>query len=273
MSAEPAPQPAAPDVDAYCRRIGYTGDLAPTAATLRALHRAHVGAIPFENIDVLLGRPILLDHASLERKLVVSRRGGYCFEQNLFFKDVLEFLGFNVTGLAARVRAGTTGTRPRTHMAMLVEAERQVFFADVGFGGTGLLEPFPFVAGRTFEFPLVSFRLAEHQGLWVVQSAQQKGPWNDLYAFTLEPQERIDYEVGNWFTSTYTTSVFRHSLTAQRTRAEERIILRNRDLTILTPAGEEKRQVRSAAEARVLLADKIGLHLPTDCILPESIFA
>src|SRR5512143_1829284 len=90
MSAEFAPQPgpALPDVAAYCRRIGYSGILAPTIATLRALHQAHVGAIPFENVDVLLGRPILLDTASLQRKLIESGRGGYCFEQNLLFKDV-----------------------------------------------------------------------------------------------------------------------------------------------------------------------------------------
>jgi N-hydroxyarylamine O-acetyltransferase len=272
MSADPVPQPAPPDVAAYCRRIGYTGDLAPTVATLRALHRAHVGAIPFENVDVLLGRPILLDHVSLERKLIAARRGGYCFEQNLFFKDVLEFLGFEVTGLAARVLMGATDIRPRTHMAMLVEAERQVFLADVGFGGTGLLEPLPFVAGRTFEFPLVSFRLAEHQGLWVLQSAQQTGSWTDLYAFTFEPQERVDYEVANWFTSTYAASVFRHSLTAQRTRPEERIVLRNQDLTILTAAGEESHRVGSAAEARAVLEQRIGLNLSADCVLPDSIF-
>ncbi len=271
MSAVPA-HPLAPDVAAYCRRIGYDGELAPTVATLRALHCAHVGAIPFENIDALLGRPILLDTASLEHKLVTSRRGGYCFEQNLFFKDVLESLGFTVTGLAARVVMGTTGIRPRTHMTMLVEAERQLFLADVGFGGTGLLEPLPFIAGREFELPLVSFRLDEHQGLWTLQSTQ-RGPWSDLYAFTLEPQQRVDYEVANWYTSTYPNSAFRHSLTAQRIRPEERIILRNRDLTILGPGGEEKRPVNSAAEARAIMAERIGLHLPGDFILPESIFA
>ena len=88
-----------------------------------------------------------------------------------------------VTGLAARVVMDATGIRPRTHMTMLVEAERQLFLADVGFGATGLLEPSPFIAGREVELPLVSFRLAEHQGLWTLQSTQQ-GQWSDLYAFT-----------------------------------------------------------------------------------------
>jgi N-hydroxyarylamine O-acetyltransferase len=274
MAADPIPQfsRAVPDVAAYCSRIGYSGDLSPTDATLRALHRAHVGAIPFENIDVLLGRPILLDSASLQAKLVNSRRGGYCFEQNLLFKDVLEALGFTATGLAARVRSGSSGVRPRTHMAMLVDAEGKNFLADVGFGGTGLLEPLPFVAGREFEFPLVSFRLTESSGLWVLQASQLGGPWSDLYAFTLEPQERIDYEVANWFTSTYESSVFRHSLTAQRVRPDERVILRNRDLTVITANGEELQQVNSAAEARGMMSQRFGLDLPADIVLPESIF-
>ncbi len=276
MAADPAPQPASasPGVAAYCRRIGYTGELQPNFLTLSALHRAHVGAIPFENVDALLGRPILLDPGSLQAKLVTARRGGYCFEQNLLFKDVLESLGFRVTGLAARVRgAGTYPLRARTHMALLVEAEKKVFFADVGFGGTGLLEPLPFKADREFHLPIVSFRIKESDGLWVLQASQLEAAWVDLYAFSLEPQERIDYEVANWYTSTSTTSVFRHSLTGQRVRPHERVILRNRDLTVITPSGEERTQVSSAAEARIILREKVGLDLPAEVILPDSIFS
>jgi N-hydroxyarylamine O-acetyltransferase len=216
MSADPISQPASaiPDIAAYCRRIGYTGELQPNSSTLSALHRAHVGAIPFENIDALLGRPILLDSASLQAKLVIARRGGYCFEQNLLFKDVLERLGFKVTGLSARVRgAGEFPLRARTHMALLVEAEGKTFFADVGFGGTGLIDPLPFVADREFELPIVNFRFKENGGLWVLQASQLRAEWVDLFAFTLEPQERIDYEVASWCTSTFPSSVFRHSLT------------------------------------------------------------
>src|SRR5436309_12586258 len=120
--ADPATQPAPAHVDlaGYCRRLGFAGELKPDFHTLRALHIAHVGSIPFENVDVLLDRPILLDTTSLQQKLVVDRRGGYCFEQNCFFKDVLEAIGFSVTCLGARVLYGTTGIRPRTHMALLV---------------------------------------------------------------------------------------------------------------------------------------------------------
>src|SRR5438552_14153171 len=92
------------DLDAYLRRIEYGGELRPSAGALQALHAAHATHIPFENLDILLGRPILIDVGSVQNKLVTLRRGGYCFEQNLLFATAVEALGFAVTKLAARVR-------------------------------------------------------------------------------------------------------------------------------------------------------------------------
>ena len=89
------------DLDSYFKRIGYSGSRSPTLETLRALQARHPLAIAFENLDTLSGRPVRLDVGSLERKLVQSRRGGYCFEQNLLFKHVLGALGFTATALAA----------------------------------------------------------------------------------------------------------------------------------------------------------------------------
>ena len=91
-------------VAAYFARIGYQGSLAPTLETLRALHFAHVSTIPFENLDIVLGKTISLDLGHLQAKLVTAKRGGYCFEQNALFAAALESLGFEVVRLAARVR-------------------------------------------------------------------------------------------------------------------------------------------------------------------------
>jgi len=274
MAADPASQlaPDAVDLPAYCRRIGYRGELKPNLATLRALHEAHVGSIPFENVDVLLERPILLDTASLQQKLVTNRRGGYCFEQNCFLKDVLEAIGFPVVGLGARVRFGTTGIRPRTHMTLLVEADGRQYLADTGFGANGLLEPIPFEAGRITELPIISFRLAEERSLWVLQ-ATVDGRWSDLYAFTLEPQERIDYVVASHFTATFPDGIFRKMLTAQLVWREERKILRSGEFRVTRPGGEQTRPIRSEAEARAVLAEHFGIDLPAGCALPEGIFA
>src|ERR1700724_825750 len=115
--------PLALDLDSYLARTTYAGSLRPSAEVLRELHLAHSTTIPFENLDILLGRPIRLDLASLQAKLVADRRGGYCFAHNMLFAAVLETLGFRVTRLAARVYMGQPSpTRPKTHMLLRVEA-------------------------------------------------------------------------------------------------------------------------------------------------------
>src|SRR5260221_833573 len=106
------------DIEAYFRRIEYAGERKPTLSALHDLHLAHATHIPFENLDVMLRRPIRLDLASIESKLVHNRRGGYCFEQNLLIAAVLEQLGFSVTLLAARVRFGAQRILPRTPLAL-----------------------------------------------------------------------------------------------------------------------------------------------------------
>ncbi len=273
--ADPATQLASPAVDlaAYCRRVGYPGELKTDLQTLRALHEAHVGSIPFENVDVLLEKPIRLDTEGLQEKLVRNHRGGYCFEHNNLFKDVLEAIGFTVTALAARVRFGTTGIRPRTHMTLLVEAERRKYLCDTGFGAHGLLEPILFEDGSVLEAPILSFRLRqEDYAHWVLQ-ATIENRWSDLYAFTLERQERIDFVVANHFVATFPESIFRNMLTAQLVRREERKLLRQGVLTITTAEGQRTGQVRTEPEARAVLQQEFGIEVPAGQILPARIFA
>jgi N-hydroxyarylamine O-acetyltransferase len=261
------------DLDAYCRRIAYNGPLTPTFDVLRELHLAHLAAIPFENLDVLLGRPVKLDLGSLETKLVRSRRGGYCFEQNSLYRAVLEAIGFKLQGLAARVisPAEPNAVRPRTHMALLVEAHGEQFLADVGFGGDGLLEPLPLVDSVEFSFPIVAFRLRECSGEWTLSGARN-GQWTSLYTFTLEPQHAIDYEVANFYTSCHPESHFRRSLTAQRVTPAERTILRTRELTILRERGTEKLEVKDSAQAEQILREYFALDVPEPFIVPKELY-
>ena len=124
------------DLDAYFERIGYSGPCEPTLGVLNAITLAHTSAIPFENLDVLLGRPIALDPASLVDKLVRRRRGGYCFEQNGLLLIVLEALGFQAVPISARVRwqRPRDFTPPRTHLFLRVELDGESWLADVGIG-------------------------------------------------------------------------------------------------------------------------------------------
>jgi N-hydroxyarylamine O-acetyltransferase len=258
---------AALDLEAYLSRIGQHGEHAPTLATLRALHFAHVMHIPFENLDILLGRPIRIDLGSLQAKLVAGGRGGYCFEQNTLFAAVLRALGFPVTMLAARVRFGATRVLPRTHMVLSVQADGADWLADVGFGAAGLLFPVRFAEGAEATQFAWTYRLARTEGAWVLQSLRERA-WSDLYAFSLEPQLDVDFEVANHYVSTWPQSRFVRTLTVQRATPEERYTLVDRELAVERPAGIERRAVRGDDALLALLADTFGLSFPQGTRFP-----
>ena len=125
------------DIAAYFDRIHYHGPRTPTRETLDAIVRAHVEAIPFENVDVLLGRGISLELDAIADKLVTRRRGGYCFEQNTLLLHVLTTLGFDAHAISARVRIQRPRdfTPPRTHVFVHVLIDGAPWLADVGVGG------------------------------------------------------------------------------------------------------------------------------------------
>jgi N-hydroxyarylamine O-acetyltransferase len=249
------------DLSAYFARIGYTGSTAPTAETLRALHLAHTTSIPFENLEVLLGKPPKLDLAVIEQKLVAARRGGYCFEQNALFAAVLEQLGFEVTRLSARVRLTNGPRMPRTHMLLLVHADGKPYVADVGFGGCGLLESIPLEAEVNFQQGVWTFRLSREGDWWVLNCPE--GPMGaSHYAFTLEPHVPEDYEPANHYCATLPESRFLLTLTAQLPSLSQRIMLRNRELLTVTPGAVSTRVLESEEALLSVLADQFGIVMP-----------
>lgn len=259
MSAE-ADETRPLDLQAYLRRIDYRGPLEPGSDALAALHLAHATHIPFENLDILLGRPIRLELAQVQDKLVAGRRGGYCYEQNLLFAHVLQALGFSVERLAARVRYGRERPRPRTHMFLMVAVDGERWITDVGFGAEGLLLPVPFRPGAPSRHFAWTYRVMEEQaGRYVLQS-RRGGGWLDLYAFTLEPQLAVDYEMANYYTSTHPDSAFTRILTVQLPTPRARHILRNREL-IIDDGGRLSRRLIDSDEALLeVLAETFGLH-------------
>jgi N-hydroxyarylamine O-acetyltransferase len=264
MSATESPQL---DLDAYLRRIRYDGRREPTHAVLAAIHLAHGTRIAFENIDVFLGRPVRLDLAALQAKLVNGRRGGYCFEQNTLFAAALEALGFHVTRLAARVRLGAARVAPRTHMLLEMHVGGAQYLADVGFGGGGPLLPLLLVPGHVAEQFHWTYRLTEEAGLWVLQ-AQRDGGWFDLYAFTRERQYPVDFEVANHYTATYPDSFFRHTLLVQLPTREARHSLYGRELTVERDGQTATRTIPDDETLHQTLSETFGLEPPEGTRLP-----
>ena len=258
---------AALDLGAYLQRIDYRGELKPTLQVLQALHEAHVTHIPFENLDLMLGRPIRVDLPSIQAKLVQARRGGYCFEHNTLLAAVLRAIGFEVDILLARVRLGAQRVLPRTHMVLQAHVGTERWLADAGFGADGLLRPAPLdPLGEVQSLPWVHRVVPEEPGLCVMQSLVDDA-WSDLYAFTLEPQYAVDVEMSNHYVSTHPDSRFVQTLTAQRVAADARYVLRNRDLTIDRGIDIEARRLASRDEVLQVLAEVFALPLPADAPL------
>lgn len=251
------------DLDAYFRRIGYRGPAAPSLETLAALMHAHVCAVPFENLDVLLARPIDLSIDAIVEKIVVRRRGGYCFEQNTLFTAVLRALGFAVETLEARVRPpGATAVLPRTHMTLRVRLPGGDRLADVGFGADGPLLPVPF-DGTPVVCAGDSHRLAREPGGALVLRRRASEAWSDLYAFLETPAQPVDFVVANHFTSTWPQSTFVRSLTAQRSTLDARHVLRGRSYTCRSGEVSETRELDDTS-ALALLRNVIGLDVTAE---------
>jgi N-hydroxyarylamine O-acetyltransferase len=189
------------DLDAYFARTG-----ASASSSLTELHEAHVRAIPFENIDVMLGRVPSLDLADIQAKLVGRRRGGYCYEHQLLFTGVLERLGHTVARRMSRVMTG-----PRTHMMSIVDGH----LVDVGFGA-GMLHPMPLVDGAVVDQAGWPHRLRREDRRWVLEKQSADG-WELMHAFEDDVEQRpIDYTMANYYVATHERSPFSRQLVVMR---------------------------------------------------------
>jgi len=255
---------AAPDVDAYFRRIGYSGGRTPSLETLRAIHLRHAEAIAFENLDPLMRRTPRLDLVSLQEKLVRDGRGGWCFEQNLLFSHMLRALRFRVTTLSARVlwNQPEDAITARSHMLMRVELDAGPYIADVGFGAQTLTGPLRLEPDGEQATPHEPFRLLRAGDGFKMQS-KIDGAWKSLYRFDQQEQFQPDYEVSNYYLSTFPGSHFLHSLMVGRTDAGRRYALRNNQFSVHHLNGTtERRSLTSAAELRRTLEGPFGIRLP-----------
>ena len=262
------------DLAAYLKRIGYDGPCNASLATLRALHRLHPCAIAFDSLDPWLGRPVALDLATLQAKLVAGGRGGYCYEHNTLFWGALEALGFAVRGLSARVLYSTPpggGRHPRNHMLMLVETPDGLHIADGGFGGLTLTAPIRLEAGVVQETPHERIRLTRVGDDYVLE-ADAGNQWRQMYQFGLEEHIGPDYEVANFYMSTHPRSPFVVRLVAARPLPGKRLALANNAMAIHHTGGEtEKSVITSAAELRRILVEDFAITLPNDPNLAERL--
>jgi N-hydroxyarylamine O-acetyltransferase len=268
MQLEASPSAAGDlNLDRYFARIGYSGSPRPDLATLRALTELHPAAIPFEAVDVLLGRPVDLSMRAIQAKLIDGGRGGYCFEQNGLLKRVLGALGFTVEGLIARVLwmlPQDAPPLPLTHMALRVTIDGDRWLADVGFGSCVAGAPLRFDSAGV-EQPTLheTFRLTP-RGTWTLLEAQLPDGWHPLYMLSPEPALDVDYVAANWYTSTHPESGFRRELRVASTAPDRRTTLMNNRLTVRHAGGGSERRFLSEHEIVDALIGTFGLRLDAD---------
>ena len=252
------------DLDAYLARIGYTGPVAADLETLRALQRAHVAAIPFENLDVALARHVPLDLKSLQAKLVGRRRGGYCYEQNSLFAAVLERIGFQVAGRGARVRASAARRRPVTHAVLVVTVDGEPWLADTGFGGAGILEPVHLRDGVVVQQGGWTYGISmEDEGIHVLRTLGPEG-WADVYAFAPQTLYPEDFTVMNHYSSTHPQSRFVGQVVAQKPGPQVRHALLRGELSVSHTNGTNERRRVPPGELMSVLNEIFGIELDTE---------
>jgi N-hydroxyarylamine O-acetyltransferase len=250
------------NLQTYLSRIGWDGPLDATLATLTALMRAHMRAIPFENLDVLLGRGIRVDLDGVFAKLVTARRGGYCFEHSTLLAAALERAGFNPVAHSARVVMVVPRLlAPRTHMFLTVSLDGRTYVLDPGFGGHGPLVPVPLVEDEEVRDGPDVHRLARRDREWVLETPIG-GTMTPLWMSTLEAESPIDFVMANHFTSTWPESPFVNRLMLRALTPGGRVSVMNRDVTVLQGAASERRELADRTALRRLLVEHFGFDLP-----------
>lgn len=237
-------------------------------ANLDRLIAAHLNRVPFENLDVLLGRPIDIDAEATFAKIVERGRGGYCFEANSLFARLLLSLGYSVSLLAGRVRWGLADSAPQTmlsHLLLRVELAQGPFLVDIAFGSSTPYRAMPLYTPR--EQPDFPFRLLPPRAAQPHYQLQTRVDeiWLPVYHFDLQASPWVDFAARNWYTATHPQSIFRQMLMAARIDGSTRLSLANGTFKRRHADGRvEQRQIESAAEVLTVLRNEFLLNLDSD---------
>jgi N-hydroxyarylamine O-acetyltransferase len=247
----------------YLDRIGLNTIPEAGVEGLCEVHAAHAFSIPFENLDILLGRTITLAPEQLVLKIIHQRRGGYCFELNGILHLALKSLGFTVRPLLARVLYGLSTPSAHTHEVLIVTIDGKDWLADVGFGGPGLCLPLPIVADRVFEQHGERYRLQHNRKYrMILQREIDDKSYLDLYCFHMEDLTlEADIEMSNHFTSTWPQSIFRlHPMCSLR-QPWGRTTLMDRDLTVYRDGQSATEVLPEGPQYLAALEKHFGIHL------------
>jgi N-hydroxyarylamine O-acetyltransferase len=247
----------------YLARIGLKESPKISSEGLQELHAAQAFSIPFENLDILLGRTLSLAPEDLYAKLIHQRRGGYCFELNGLLCLALKSLGFTVQPLLARVLYGLPNPSAHTHEVLIVTIEGNEWLADVGFGGPGLCLPVPIIADQVTEQYGESYRLKRDPDYgMILQKVDRENSYFDLYCFHAKERTLdVDIEMANHYTSTWPGSIFRLLRMCALRQPWGRVTLSDMDLTIYRGGQSTRTVLPPGPEYLAALSEHLGIQL------------
>jgi N-hydroxyarylamine O-acetyltransferase len=247
--------------EAYLERIGYVGSLRPSVDVLRELHRRHLLSVPFENLDIEAGRPIVLNQAAFYDKIVERRRGGFCYELNGSFAALLKALGFSVSIISARTAEEGGSFSPEfDHMTLLIRLEER-WLVDVGFGDL-FTEPKRLdVDGAQMDGGR-AFRIAPTEGGRLLSRwDEKKKSWKHEYRFTLRPRKLEDFGPMCIYQQTSSDSYFRRGGFCSLLTPSGRVTVTEKKLVVTRAGRKFERPVRDTKEFRTLLRRRFGIEL------------
>lgn len=245
--------------DSYLAALGLSRQAA-TLEFLTDLTRAHVDRIPFSSIGPRLGDDLPLDLSALHDRLVVRRRGGYCFEQNRFMFEMLGELGYVVDRYLARVTYDGDPDPPLTHRVSVVSLGDTRYVVDVGFGGIGPVAPISMDDSEVAP----SWRAFRVQALMPTRfqvEAERRGAFIPLYYFDIADYGEADCELGHFYSHRHPDAIFVNHLVVMRTQVEVIRSLKDSSYFVITPAGESRELIESADRLHTILLDDLGLNV------------
>ncbi|OGT77675.1 MAG: hypothetical protein A3I78_01025 [Gammaproteobacteria bacterium RIFCSPLOWO2_02_FULL_56_15] len=248
------------DRGAYLRRINLVDPVSVSEAGLLRLSRAQLFTIPFENMDIQLGRRLALDPAALFCKIILGHRGGYCFELNTLFRTALLSFGFEARPVLARVRLRGE-IHGRDHLITLVRIDGRDMLVDVGFGASGLRAPLPLEPGYTTTQDNIRFRLLDDGDYGFLLQTENRDGWQNLYSFDTGLVCDSDIEISNHFTETHHRSSFVRFRIAHLPHPEGGASLLDFSLRLVRGGGEESLVVDPGPAYLKMLETCFGIRL------------
>lgn len=250
------------NVQKYLERIEYRGDTRPNAENLSALQEAHLYAVPYENMDILWNRPIVLEKEALYAKVVTRRRGGYCFELNELFGHLLRELGYGVTDLFGRFLKGESEIPMRRHHVLLVDLPGcdTRCICDVGVGSGSPTRPVKLIEGEVQRQEDGVYRFQKDDFLGWILEEEKRGEWGPIYSFTEEKQIPVDFAAASFYCEKSPDSIFnKEEMISLRRPGGGRITLDGSAFRVFSADGVVEQIVEDEEEKTRRIADWFGI--------------